>query len=214
MTNMDILIRPETENDYFENESVTREAFWNLYVPGCNEHYLVHLLRNHPDYLPDFSFVAEYQKKIIGNIFYAKSHVINELDQKMDTLTFGPVSVLPAYQRKGVGTALIQHTVELARQKNYPAIIIYGSPTNYCKHGFKNCKDFSITTKEGRNPYSMLVLELQKGVFQEHTWKYYDSEVYNINDAEVDEYDQKFPPKVKGYHYTQEEFAIAVRASL
>lgn len=211
---MDILIRPETETDYFENELVTREAFWNLYVPGCNEHYLVYLLRDHPDYLPEFSFVAEYENKIIGNIFYAKSHVINELNQKLDTLTFGPVSVLPDYQRKGVGTALIRHTVEIANEKEYPAIIIYGSPSNYCKHGFKSSKDYQISTKDGRYPYSMLVLELQKGVFQDHSWKYYDSEVYNINDAEVEEYDQRFPPKAKGYHYTQEEFAIAIRASL
>jgi predicted N-acetyltransferase YhbS len=211
---MDILIRPETEADYFENELVTREAFWNLYVPGCNEHYLVYLLRDHPDYLPEFSFVAEHENRIIGNIFYAKSHVTNELNQTLDTLTFGPVSVLPEYQRKGVDTALIQHTVEIARQKNYPAIIIYGSPSNYCKHGFKSSKDYQISTKDGRYPYSMLVLELQKGVFQGHSWKYYDSEVYNINDAEVEEYDQRFPPKAKGYHYTQEEFAIAIRASL
>ncbi len=211
---MDILIRPETENDYFENELVTREAFWNLYVPGCNEHYLVHLLRDHPDYLLEFSFVAEYENRIIGNIFYAKSQVVNELNEQLDTLTFGPVSVLPEYQRKEVGTALIQHTVAIAKQKNFPAVIIYGSPNNYCKHGFKNCKDFSITTKEGRYPYSMLVLELQKGVFQGHSWKYFDSEVYNIKDVEVEEYDQRFPPKVKGYHYTQEEFAIAIRASL
>jgi len=211
---MDILIRPETENDYFENEYVTREAFWNLYVPGCNEHYLVHVLRKHADYLPEFSFVAEYQNKIIGNIFYARSHVINEQDQRMDTLTFGPVSVLPEFQRKGVGSALIQHTVAIARQKNYPAIIIYGSPSNYCKHGFKNCKDFQISTEDGRYPYSMLVLELQPGAFANHSWKYYDSPVYDIQDAEVEEYDKRFPPKAKGYRYTQEEFAIAIRATL
>lgn len=211
---MDILIRPETENDYFENEYVTREAFWNLYVPGCNEHYLVHVLRKHTDYLPEFSFVAVHDHKIIGNIFYARSHVINEQDQRMDTLTFGPVSVLPDFQRKGVGSALIQHTIAIARQKNYPAIIIYGSPSNYCKHGFKNCKDFQISTEDGRYPYSMLVLELQPGAFANYSWKYYDSPVYDIQDAEVEEYDKRFPPKVKGYRYTQEEFAIAIRASL
>lgn len=211
---MNFYIRPETEDDYFENEHVTREAFWNLYVPGCNEHYLVHVLRKHVDYLPEFSFVAEYDHKIIGNIFYARSHVINEHDEKLDTLTFGPVCVLPEYQRKGVGTALIQHTVEIAKQKNYPAIIIYGSPCNYCKHGFKNCKDYQISTVDGRYPYAMLVLELQKDVFQPHTWKYYDSPVYDIQEAEVEEYDKRFPPKIKEYRYTQEEFAISIRASL
>ena len=211
---MDILIRPETENDYYENEVVTREAFWNLYVPGCNEHYLVHIIRDHPDYLPEFSFVAEYQNKIIGNIFYARSHVINEQNEKLDTLTFGPVSILPEYQRKGVGTALIQHTVAIARQKNYPAIIIYGSPCNYCKHGFKNSKDYQISTEDGRYPYALLALELDKDVFKDHTWKYFDSAVYNINDSQVEDYDRRFPPKVKEYRYTQEIFAIDIRASL
>ncbi len=211
---MDTLIRPETENDYVENEYVTREAFWNLYVPGCNEHCLVHVLRKHADYLPEFSFVAEYENRIIGNIFYARSHVINEHDEKLNTLTFGPVSVLPEYQRKGVGSALIQHTIAIANQKEYPAIIIYGSPNNYCKHGFKSSKDYQISTEDGRYPYSLLVLELQKDVFQDHTWKYYESAVYNINEAEAEEYDKQFPPRVKEYHYTQEEFAIAVRAAL
>jgi predicted N-acetyltransferase YhbS len=211
---MDILIRPETEKDYYENEVVTREAFWNLYVPGCNEHYLVHIIRDHPDYLPEFSFVAEYQNKIIGNIFYARSHVINKLNEKLDTLTFGPVSVLPEYQRKGVGSALIQHTVAIARQKNYPAIIIYGSPCNYCKHGFKSSKDFLISTESGRYPYALLALELDKDVFKDHTWKYFDSAVYNINDSQVEDYDRRFPPKVKEYRYTQEIFAIDIRASL
>ena len=79
---MDIIIRPELQSDHFENENVTREAFWNLFVPGCNEHVLVHKLREHPDYLQDLSFVAIYQNKIIGNILYAKSWVINEENNK------------------------------------------------------------------------------------------------------------------------------------
>ena len=158
--------------------------------------------------------MAEYQNKIIGNIFYARSHVINEHNQRLDTLTFGPVSVLPEYQRKGVGSALIRHTVEIAKQKIYPAIIIYVSPSNYCKHGFKNCKDYQISTADGRYPYSMLVLELRQGVFENHNWKYYDSPVDDIQDAEVEEYDKRFSPKAKEYRYTQEEFAIAIWASL
>lgn len=211
---MDIIIRPEEHSNYFENENVTREAFWNLFVPGCNEHVLVHKLREHPDYLPDLSFVAVYDDKIVGNIFYAKSHVINAQNVKLDTLTFGPVSVLPQYQRKGVGSALIQHTVEIARSRNCPAIIIYGHPYNYCKHGFKSSKDYAIHNAEGKFPYSLLVLELQKDVFKDHSWKFCESEVYNIAEAETEEYDQKFPPKVKEHKFTQEEFSIACRAFL
>jgi putative acetyltransferase len=211
---MDIHIRPESQEDYFENENVTREAFWNLYVPGCVEHYLVHLLRDHKDYLPEFSYVAVHENKIIGNIFYAKSHLINEKDEKLDTLTFGPVSVLPEFQRKGVGSALIQHTVAIAKQRKFPGIIIYGYPANYCKHGFKNAKDYQISTADGKFPYSMLVLELEKDIFKSHTWKYYDSKVYDIKESDATEFDKKFLPKKKEYCYTQDIFSIAVRASL
>ena len=133
---------------------------------------------------------------------------------KLDTLTFGPVSVLPQYQRKGVGSALIKHTIEIAKNRNYAGIIIYGHPSNYCKHGFKSSKDYNISNSEGKFPYSLLVLELQKDVFENHTWKYCESDVYNISEAEAEEYDKKFPQKVKEYKSTQEEFYIACRAFL
>ncbi len=211
---MEIIIRAEQPADYFENENVTREAFWNLYVPGCNEHVLVHKLREHPDYVNDLSFVAIHQDRIIGNIFYAKSHVINEKDQRVETLTFGPVSVLPEFQRKGVGSALIQHTIEIAKAKNVSGIIIYGNPSNYCKHGFRSARDYSIRNSDGKFPYSLLILELQMDVFRDHEWKFFESDVYNIDDAETEEYDKKFPTKIKEYNYTQDEFLIAVRAFL
>jgi predicted N-acetyltransferase YhbS len=211
---MDISIRPEQLSDYFENENVTREAFWNLFVPGCNEHVLVHKLREHQDYIQDLSFVATDNGRIIGNIFYARSHVINEHNGKLDTITFGPVSVLPQYQGKGVGSALIKHTIEIAKIRNYAGIIIYGHPRNYCKHGFKSSKDFNMSNAEGKFPYSLLILELQKDVFKDHNWKFSESDVYNISEIEAEEYDKKFTPRVKEYNSTQEEFFIACRAFL
>ncbi len=211
---MDIIIRPELQSDYFENENLTREAFWNLHVPGCSEHLLVHKLRAHQDYLQELSFVASDNDQIIGNIFYARSHVVNEINNKLDTITFGPVSVLPRYQRKGVGSALIKHTIEIAKIRNYAGIIIYGHPHNYCKHGFKSSKDFNISNAEGKYPYALLVLELIKDVFKDHTWKFSESDVYNISETEAEEYDKKFAPKEKEYNSTQEEFFIACRAFL
>lgn len=211
---MELTIRPEIESEYFENENVTREAFWNLYIPGCVEHVLVHKLREHPDYLPELSFVAVYQNQIIGNIFYARSRVVDEQNNQLDTITFGPVSVLPRYQRKGVGSALIKHTTEIAKNINIPGIIIYGYPGNYCKHGFKSSRDYLISNLDGKFPYSLLVLELEKDIFKDHRWKYYDSDVYNLSETEVEEYDKKFAPKVKEYKASQEEFSIAFRAFL
>ena len=104
---MEVIIRNETENDYRVVEEVTREAFWNLYFPGCDEHYLVHKMRNHPDFLKEFDFVAEYDGKIVGNIMYTRAWLVDEPGKEMEIVSFGPISVLPAYQRKGIGSALI-----------------------------------------------------------------------------------------------------------
>jgi predicted N-acetyltransferase YhbS len=213
---MDILIRNEMEEDYRQVEELTREAFWNLYVPGCNEHYLVHIMRDHPDFISELAFVAIDREDLIGNIMYTKSYVIdkNDVNHKIDTITFGPVSVLPKHQRKGVGSALIKHSIKIASANNYKAIIILGHPHNYCKHGFKSSKDFNISDSQGKYPYGLLALELEKGIFKDSKWTYFSSKVYEIDQNVAEEFDQQFKPKKKEYNYTQEEFSIAYRAYL
>jgi len=94
----------------------------------------------------------------------------------------------------------------------YKAIIIYGHPHNYCKHGFKGSKDYSISNAEGKFPYSLLVLELEKGFLDGHEWRYLESEVYCIDPKAAEDYDKLFGPKKKEYRYSQEEFHIASRA--
>ncbi len=209
---MEITLRKEIEADYRSVEEVTREAFWNLYVPGCYEHYLAHVMREHRDFIPELDYVAVMDHQIVGNIMYTKSKLLNEHEETLETITFGPVSVLPAYQRRGIGSALIQQTIQQAKEKACPAIIIYGSPNNYCKHGFKSSKDYQISTMEGKYPYALLVLELGPGAFRNHAWRYQDSEVYQVDEAKAKEFDKLFAYKEKGYRYTQEEFKIACRA--
>ena len=97
---MDIIIRNETENDYRVVEEITREAFWNLYFPGCIEHYLVHKMRNHPDFLKELDFVAEYDGKIVGNIMYTKAWLIDELGKEMDIVSFGPTECITRVSKK------------------------------------------------------------------------------------------------------------------
>ena len=213
---MNILIRNELEKDFRQVEELTREAFWNLYMPGCNEHYLVHIMRDHPDFIPELAFVAIDREDIIGNIMYTKSFVIDKKDShhKIDTISFGPVSVLPKYQRKGVGSALIKHSIKTASKYGYKAIIILGHPHNYCKHRFKSSKDFNISDSNGKYPYGLLAFELEKGIFQDSKWTYCPSEVYEFDQNFAEEFDQQFKPKKKEYNYTQEEFSIAYRAYL
>ncbi len=209
---MEITLRHEMASDYTRVEQVTREAFWNLYVPGCSEHYMAHVLRDHPDFIPDLDYVACVDNQIVGNIMYTESRVVDETGETVETITFGPVSVLPEYQRKGIGSALIRHTIQQARAQGYKAIIIFGSPSNYCKHGFKSCRDYALSTMQGKYSFAMLVLELEEGFFKNHTWKYKESEAFTVEPEQVEAFDRQFEPKEKGYRYTQDEFKIECRA--
>lgn len=209
---MDIKIRNEMEKDFREVEELTREAFWNLYFPGCTEHYLVHIMRKHPDFVKEMDFVAECNGKIIGNIMYTKAWLINEDGKEEEIISFGPLSVLPEYQRKGIGSALINHTKNIALKKGIKGIVILGDPHNYCKHGFKSAKDFNISDMNGEYPYGMLALELEEGAFGGHKWKFKYSDVFNVNEEEVESFDKNFESKEKGYKYSQDIFLIAFRS--
>jgi len=200
------------ERDYQDVEVLTREAFWNLYIPGCNEHYLVYKMRSHQDFIKEMDFIAEYNGRIVGNIMYAKSWLINENGNELEIASFGPLCVLPQYQRKGIGSALIQHTLKIALKKNIKAVVILGDPHNYCKHGFKSARDLNISDMNGEYPYGMLALELKKGGLKKQRWKYKYSDVYTVDEKDAETYDKKFRHKEKRYNYSQEIFSIAIRS--
>ncbi|HAX74098.1 MAG TPA: hypothetical protein DCY20_11285 [Firmicutes bacterium] len=108
---MNITIRREQLADYRTVESVTREAFWNLYCPGCNEHLIINKLRTHADFIPELSFVIEVDGQIVGSIFYTHSKIVTEGQTEYPTITFGPVSILPSFHRQGLGRKLITHSI-------------------------------------------------------------------------------------------------------
>ena len=208
----DLTIRSEVQGDYRKVEELTRDAFWNLYTQGCNEHYLVHIMRKHPDFIGKLDFVAVYGEKVIGNIMYTRSCIVDDSGNKIETISFGPLSVLPHYQRQGVGSFLIGYSMVVARKEGYKAIIIEGHPHNYCKHGFRVSKDFNISDSEGKYPYGLLVLELQKGIIKKSRWKYSPSNVYNVDNDAAEEFDKQFEFRNKEYRYTQYLFEISCRA--
>jgi putative acetyltransferase len=146
---------------------------------------------------------------------YTRSYLLDESDNRLDTITFGPVSVLPEYQKKGVGSLLIGHSMKIAADYGYKAVVINGHPHNYCRHGFRSSKDLNVSDPDGKYPYSLLVSELKNGISQEHNWRYYPSDAYNIDIQSAEEFDKQFfDPKKKEYKYSQEEFSIACRAFL
>ena len=109
-----IMIRNEKETDYSVVEEITRKAFYNIYVPGATEHYLVHIMRQHEDFIPELDFVIELDGRVIGNIMYTKARLIDEAGTEKEILTFGPVSIDPEYQRAGYGKLLLEHSFEQA----------------------------------------------------------------------------------------------------
>ncbi len=193
------IIRREREYDWYDTEYLTKKAFWNLHVPGCNEHYLVHLLRKSPDYLPELSRMAELNGRAAGAIWYSKARVEGE-GGVFPVLTFGPLCVAPEYQRQGIGGRLLTHTLDLAREAGHKAVIIFGNPDYYPRFGFKTCDQFGITDKTGGNISAFMGLELIPGAFRGVTGKFYESPVFEeCNSPLSEEYDQKFPqmPKLK-----------------
>lgn len=189
----DLIIKKENEKDYFNVEYMTKKAFWNLHVPGCNEHYLVHILRNSEDYLPELSRIAVINGEVVGTIMYSKAYVSDGVN-KTEVLSFGPLCVDPQYQNKGIGKALLETTMDLARKAGYKAIIIFGEPGYYPKHGFKTCDNFGITTKDSKNFDAFMGIELVKDGLKGVNGKFYDSKVFQkLLPEKIDEFDKRFP---------------------
>ncbi|MGN0637900.1 MAG: GNAT family N-acetyltransferase [Huintestinicola sp.] len=209
-----IIIRNETESDHREVETLIREAFWNLNVPGCDEHYLAHMIRSHYDLIPELDLVAELDGRIIGSVMYTRSHLTDESGNEMETLTFGPLAVLPGYQRMGVGKALLERSFEIARNMGYEVIVIFGSPANYIARGFKSCKKFNICPEGNIFPTAMLVKELKEGALDGRKMTFHESIAFNYDCAEAEKFDSLFPPKQKEYRASQEEFYIYSHSSV
>jgi len=207
-----IMIRNEQKEDWDIVEKITREAFYNLYVRGCVEHYLVHIMREHEDFIPELDFVIERNGDVIGNIMYTKAKLIDENGNEKEILTFGPVSIHPAYQRMGYGKMLMEHSFQAAMQIGYDTIVIFGSPSNYVSRGFKSCKKYNVCIENGKYPAAMMVKELIPHVLNGHTWIYHDSPVMAISEEEAERYDATLEPMEKKYLPSQDEFYIMSQA--
>lgn len=203
-----IKIRNEEENDYQQVEELTRKCFWNLYIPGCNEHYLVHVMRSHVDFLPELDLVIEVDNQIIGNIMYTKAKLIDESGAEKEILTFGPVCILPEYQRKGYGKKLLEYSFEQAVALGYDVIVIFGNPNNYVSRGFKSCKRYNICLENGIYPTAMMVKELKPGVLDGRKWVYNQSPVFEFDEQEAERFDAALESLEKKYQPSQEEFYI------
>ena len=203
-----VRIRQEEEADYERVEKITRQAFYNLYVPGCNEHYLVHVMRSHEDFLPELDLVIEVDGQIIGNIMYTKAKLVDESGKEKEILTFGPVCIVPGYQRLGYGKMLIEHSFERAIALGYDVIVIFGNPGNYVSRGFKSAKKFNVCLENDIFPTAMMVKELKPDVLDGRKWVYVESPVMKIDENEAERFDAGLEKMEKKVQPSQEEFYI------
>lgn len=196
-----MIIRLEEEKDYLEVENLIREAFWNVYRPGCYEHFIVHHLRKDKCFVKELDYVIELNQQIIASIVYAKGNLKLEDGTNENILLFGPVSVLPAYQHQGYGKRIINYTISKAKELGYQAIVITGNPEYYKKYGFKSCFHYDIfyegMDKTKQTPFFMIKIldnrdiDKLKGVYR-------DPDCYlEIDKEELEIFDQLFPYKIK-----------------
>ena len=212
-----ITIRRETERDHRAVEELTREAFWNVYKPGADEHYFVHRMREHPDFIPELAFVLELDGRIIGSILYTKAWLEDEDGRRREILSFGPLCIAPEHQRKKYGRLLVRHSSEAARRMGYGVTAIFGNPGNYVGSGFVSCRKKNVGFPGyGSYPTALLVCELAPGALDGGNWRYIPSTAADCceDTAAVEAFDATFPPKEKKWMPSQEEFYIYSHSSV
>lgn len=195
---MNITVRNIREEDHYAVECVTKKAFWNLNMPGCDEHYLVHQIWNYPDYVPQISLVALKEGEIVGVILYVKAFLKTKT-QEIPSLTFGPLCVLPELQKQGIGEMLLKRSMQLAIEAGFDSVFICGVPAYYPKFGFQTADQFHITMPDGTNFDAFMGIELKKGSLKGIKGVFYEPVIYNgdVHNKEylevVDEFDKGFP---------------------
>jgi len=208
MSGINLTIRNEEKEDYRTVEQLVREAFWNLYVPGCSEHFVLHNLRRSNDFVPELDFVAEKEGQIVGQIAYSRGIIKGKQGEDKGVIGFGPLSVLPAFQRRGIGSALITHTIALARDMGYPAICIYGDPRYYSRFGFRCGEKYEIKTADDKFAVALQVLELKQGALDKMSGRFVESAAFAVDETGFAQYDATFPYKEKKEADSQREFTF------
>lgn len=200
MDHKDCNIRIEEKKDFRLVEELTRRAFWNIYKPGCDEHYVLHCFRNNPIFVPELSLVLEKEGKIIGHIMYVRSTVHLDDGGLLPILTFGPISIDPDLKRQGYGTLLLRESMKRAEAMGAGAIAITGNILFYGKSGFVAAKDLGIRYLEDPDADYFLAIELKEGYLDGISGTYTDPEGYFVSLRHPDEfeaYDASFPQMEK-----------------
>ena len=200
MNTNDITIRLETKEDQRTVENLIREAFWNVYRPGCYEHYVMHMLRNDPAFVKELDFVLEKDGRLIGQNMFMRTRIDSDDGRAVPVLTMGPICITPELKRRGYGKLLLDATLERAAAMGFGAVLFEGNIDFYGKSGFTFARDFSIRyhdLPEGADDSFFLCKELLPGYLRGITGVYQTPQGYYVDEADVEAFDRTFPPKEK-----------------
>ncbi len=200
MNSNDYTIRPERKEEYREVENLVRESFWNVYRPGCSEHYVIHVLRDDPAFVKELDFVMEKDGKLIGQNIFMKTTIEADDGKTIDVLTMGPIGIVPELKRKGYGKAILDYSLEKAAEMGFGAVLFEGNICFYGNSGFDYASKFGIRyhdLPEDADSSFFLCKELIPGYLDGITGVYQTPKGYYVEDADVEEFDKNFPPKEK-----------------
>jgi predicted N-acetyltransferase YhbS len=203
MTCLSIAIRLEKPEDQRETELLTRGAFWDLYKPGCDEHLVVHKLRKSPSFVGSLDLVACDGQRIAGNIMYSRARVLGSNGAAHEVLCLGPVSVLPEYQRQGIGSRLIRESIARARSLGFRGIFLMGNPAYYFRFGFKNAEEFRVFGSDGKSHDYFMGMELTPGSLSGVEGNFFEDEAFHTDPGELIEFEKLFPAREKHITATQ-----------
>ncbi len=193
-------IRSEKEADHRAVEDLVRESFWNVYRPGCSEHYVIHVLRDDPGFIKELDLVMEQDGRLIGQNMFMKTVIESDDGRLIPVLTMGPICIAPDLKRQGYGKALLDHSLEKAADLGFGAVLFEGNIGFYGKCGFTYARDFGIRyhdLPEGADDSFFLCKELKVGYLDGITGVYLTPQGYYVDDHDVAEFDKGFPPKEK-----------------
>ena len=196
----DCIIRPEHESDHRNVENLIRESFWNVYRPGCSEHYVMHVLRSDPAFVKELDFVMEKDGVLIGQNMFMKTVINADSGSDVDVLTMGPICITPDLKRKGYGKYLLDFCLEKATELGYGAVLFEGNIGFYGNCGFTYASEFGIRyhdLPEGADSSFFLCRELIPGYLKGITGVYQTPKGYYVDDSDVEAFDKAFPPKKK-----------------
>lgn len=200
MSKNDIIIRLERKEDHAFVENMVREAFWNVYRPGCLEHYVLHCLREDDAFVSELDFVMEKNGEIIGQNIFMKAEIKADDGQTIPILTMGPICITPDLKRKGYGKILLDHSLAKAAHMGFGAVCFEGNIEFYGKSGFTFAREFNIRyhgLPEGEDDSFFLCRELIPGYLNGISGEYATPQCYFVDEAETEEFDRRFPPKKK-----------------